>query len=104
MGLVNSIARMREEQIKYVAYLARLMLKEEEIALFVQQFSKILEYVEKINSVPLEGVEPTFYVGERKNPLREDKIAPSLPSHLLLEGAPEKEKNFFKVPRIIPKG
>lgn len=94
---------MERDQILHIADLARLSLEEEEIKMFEEQFSQILNYVKKIQELNVDEIEPTFHVIERENPLREDEVKDSLPISLFLPHAPDSEKNFFKVPPIIKK-
>ena len=89
------------EQVEYVARLARLALSDEEKSLFARQLDDILAYVEKLNELPTDDVEPLVHVAPRHNVLREDDVAASLPEKEALANAPERTEGHFKVPRII---
>ncbi len=93
--------KISKEDVEHVAKLARLRLTEEEKGKFGKQLNQILEYVEKLNELNIDGVEPTSHVVPLKNVLREDEVKPSLSEEDALSNAPDKKGNFFKVPRII---
>jgi aspartyl-tRNA(Asn)/glutamyl-tRNA(Gln) amidotransferase subunit C len=86
------------DQVLHVARLARLRLTDEELERMPAELSKILEHVERMDELDLEGVEPTSHVVELQNVLREDVPRPSLPRELALESAPEAADGGFRVP------
>jgi aspartyl-tRNA(Asn)/glutamyl-tRNA(Gln) amidotransferase subunit C len=93
--------KMTLEEVRQVAALARLGLSPEEEKATVEQLDKILEYMEKLNSLDTGNVEPLAHVVDIVNAFRED-VAVSWPfTEALLQNAPAREKNFFKVPKII---
>jgi aspartyl-tRNA(Asn)/glutamyl-tRNA(Gln) amidotransferase subunit C len=93
------IRRMIErEQVEHVARLARLKLTDEEIERMAGELSGILEHVEHINELDLEGVEPTTHVIELQNVLRPDKSRPSWSRDEVLERAPDPAGGSFRVP------
>mgnify|MGYP003292032380 CR=1 FL=1 len=89
---------IEREQVLYVAKLARLKFSEEEIERLAPELSKILEYVEQMNRLGLEGVEPTSHVVKLENVLREDVPRPCLPKERALEQAPDPADGGFRVP------
>jgi aspartyl-tRNA(Asn)/glutamyl-tRNA(Gln) amidotransferase subunit C len=86
------------EQVLHVARLARLRLSDEELERMPAELSKILEHVELMNKLDLDGVEPTSHVVELQNVLREDEPRPSLPREKALQGAPDVANGGFRVP------
>jgi aspartyl-tRNA(Asn)/glutamyl-tRNA(Gln) amidotransferase subunit C len=86
------------EQVLHVARLARLRLSDEEVARMQRELSTILDHIEKLNELDLEGVEPTSHVVELENVLREDVPRPSLPREKALEQAPDAAAGGFRVP------
>jgi aspartyl-tRNA(Asn)/glutamyl-tRNA(Gln) amidotransferase subunit C len=86
------------DQVLHVARLARLRLTDEELERMPAELSKILEHVERMDELDLEGVEPTSHVVELQNVLREDKPRPSLPREKALQGAPDVAAGGFRVP------
>ena len=77
------------EQVKHVARLARLSLSDEEESRMTEQLSGILEHVEKIAGLDLDGVEPTTHVVELTNRFREDVPVEAPPRATLLDAAPK---------------
>ena len=92
------------EEVRHVAFLARLSLTPEEEVLYGKQLARIIEYVEKLKELDTEGVEPTAHPIAIENPYREDRVCPSMPRDEVLFNAPAKERGCFKVPRIIQEG
>jgi aspartyl-tRNA(Asn)/glutamyl-tRNA(Gln) amidotransferase subunit C len=89
---------IEREQVLYVAKLARLKFSDEEIERLRPELDKILEYVEQMDRLDLEGVEPTSHVVELQNVLREDVPRPCLPRERALEQAPDPADGGFRVP------
>lgn len=90
-----------EEQVRRIAELAKLEFTNEEISAFTQDFGRILEYVETIEKLDLEGVEPLVQVSDMENVLRDDVVGESLPAELALKNAPKRNESFFKVPKVL---
>jgi aspartyl-tRNA(Asn)/glutamyl-tRNA(Gln) amidotransferase subunit C len=86
------------DQVLHVARLARLELSEDEVERMASELSAILEHVERISSLDLEGVEPTSHVVALENVLRPDEPRPSLPRERALEPAPDPDDGAFRVP------
>jgi aspartyl-tRNA(Asn)/glutamyl-tRNA(Gln) amidotransferase subunit C len=86
------------EQVLHVARLARLRLSEEEVERMAGEMSTILEHVETMNELDLDGVEPTSHVVELQNVLREDVPRDGLPRERALEQAPDAADGGFRVP------
>ena len=89
------------KDVEYLAHLARVELTPEELESFTGQLDEILTYVEKLKSVPTEGVPPTSHVLSLSNVFREDAVGASLSADEALANAPSREGPFFKVPKII---
>jgi aspartyl-tRNA(Asn)/glutamyl-tRNA(Gln) amidotransferase subunit C len=86
------------EQVLHVARLARLELNEDEVERMAGELSHILEHVERISALDLDGVEPTTHVVELENVLRTDEPRPSLPRARALDPAPDPAEGAFRVP------
>ena len=86
------------DQVLYVARLARLRLGDDEVARMSSELSQVLEHIEKIGELDLEGVEPTSHVIELQNVLRADEPRDSWPRKRMLESAPDAAENAFRVP------
>ena len=89
-----------KETVLKVAYLARLRLTEEEVELFSKQLGDILEFVNQMNEVNTEGVEP-FVLDYGNTPVREDESGKTLPREEIEKNAPEFENGYFVVPRVF---
>jgi aspartyl-tRNA(Asn)/glutamyl-tRNA(Gln) amidotransferase subunit C len=86
------------EQVLHVARLARLELTDEEIERMAGELSGILEHVDRISALDLDGVEATSHVIALENVLRPDKSRPSWSQEEMLERAPDPASGSFRVP------
>jgi len=78
--------------------LARLELTEAELEKMADELSGILDHVERMNELDLDGVEPTTHVVQLENVLRADTPRPSWPREKILEPAPDPDEGAFRVP------
>ena len=88
-------------EIERIARLARLELSEAEEEEFTRQINRILGFIERLNRVDTTGVEPTAHVVPLFNVFRSDQTEPSLDPEAALANAPERDGNFFKVPKVL---
>ena len=86
------------EQVLHVARLARLELSEDEVGRMAAELSSILDHIEKISALDLEGVPETTHVVDVENALRPDEPRPSLPREVALANAPDVADDGFRVP------
>jgi len=93
--------RLTEQQVRQVAKLARLNCSDEEITLFTGQLSAILEYVAQLEELDTQGVEPLAHCLPVHNVLREDVVRPSLSNEEALKNAPQRDGEFFSVPKVL---
>lgn len=89
------------EQVRKVAHLARLELKPEEEEQFTTQLGSILEYFGQLSELDVSNVPPTSRAIDVSNITQPDELKPFSNREAILESAPEREDNFFKVPQII---
>lgn len=89
------------KDVEQVANLARLSFSDKEKEDFAEKLNAIVEYVEKLSEVNVEGVEPTYHVLPLLNVLREDETKPSMEREKVLKNAPEAQNGCFKVPKIM---
>jgi len=86
------------EQVLHVARLARLRLSDDEVAKMAAELSNILEHIERIGELDLDGVPPTSHVVDVANALRADEPRPCLPRDVALAEAPATQDGGFLVP------
>ncbi len=89
------------EELEHVARLARLELTEEEIELFRGQLGAVLERAKRIQNLALDDFPPTAHPIDLTNVFRQDVVVPPLPPDQILENAPDREGDLFRVPRIL---
>ena len=90
-----------DETIEYVGILAKLDLSPEEKEAAKKDMSRMLDYIDMLNELDTEGVEPMSHVFPVKNVLREDEVKPSTPREALLRNAPVPDEEAFLVPKAV---
>ena len=93
--------KIDQAQVRKVARLSRLDLSEEEIAEFTGQLSAILEYMEKMNELDTDNVQPLAHCLPISNVFRADCVKESLGTEKTLANSPQRDGEFFKVPKIL---
>jgi aspartyl-tRNA(Asn)/glutamyl-tRNA(Gln) amidotransferase subunit C len=91
-------------QVLHVARLARLELDEEDVERMAAELSKVLEHVDRVRELDLEGVEPTSHAVDLAGVMRPDEPVPCLPREAVLAAAPEPVDGGFGVPSPGPSG
>ncbi len=92
------------EDIAKVARLARLRLSPEELSQLGDQLGKTLKYIDILNEVETENVEPMAHAFDVENVFRADVVQPSLDRSVALSNAPKTDGKYFLVPQIIESG
>jgi aspartyl-tRNA(Asn)/glutamyl-tRNA(Gln) amidotransferase subunit C len=95
------MSRIRPDEVREIAVLARLALTDDEIARMTQDLDAILGYVEALRELDTSAIEPMTHAVPFDCPLRPDAVEPALTVDEALRNAPRREQNFFQVPRII---
>ncbi len=93
--------KIDETQVRQVAKLSRLDLTDDEVARFSTELSAIVEYIEKLNELDVDSVEPLAHCLPLNNVFRADEIRPSLDTEEALSNAPQRHEEYFKVPKIL---
>ncbi|MFQ5456997.1 MAG: Asp-tRNA(Asn)/Glu-tRNA(Gln) amidotransferase subunit GatC [Myxococcota bacterium] len=93
--------KITREEVLHVATLARLRLSEEEVETYARQLDAILSYVDKLEELDTKDIEPMAHVIPLETPFREDTVIPSLDPEDSLSNAPDRDGNYFKVPKIL---
>jgi aspartyl-tRNA(Asn)/glutamyl-tRNA(Gln) amidotransferase subunit C len=84
-----------------IAHLSRLEFDEKDAAKMMSDMTNIVNWVEKLNEVDTEGVEPLTTMSHEINMLREDEVKEHLPHEDALKNAPKKDADYFRVPKVI---
>lgn len=89
------------DQVRWVAHLARLELTPAELATMTAQLSAIVDYVNQLQQVNTDGVEPLAHPLDVHNVFRADEPRPSLPVEAALANAPQRRGDFYAVPAVL---
>lgn len=92
---------LTRSEVEHVARLARLELSDAEKDEFTGQLNEILNFVDKLNELDTNGIEPTAHAIPIRNVFRPDQIEPPMDPELVLSNAPVRVGDFFKVPKIL---
>ena len=84
-----------------VAHLARLEFSEDGKAEILNDMNRMLAFVDKLNEMDTNGIEPLIYMTDEVNVLREDEAKDTLTQKQALINAPKKDSDYFKVPKVI---
>ncbi len=93
--------RVNRQEVQRVALLARLDLSDAETDELAAHFDKVLAYMDKLNELNTDGVEPLAHAVEMETPLRDDQVTSQANADTLLQNAPQRQADFLKVPKII---
>jgi aspartyl-tRNA(Asn)/glutamyl-tRNA(Gln) amidotransferase subunit C len=98
------MGRITPDDVRKVAQLARLELPEDKIATYTDQLERILDYVGHLQQVDTEGVPATTRAVEVVNVTRPDEVETTEIREDLINLAPQREGEFYRVPRILGEG
>jgi aspartyl-tRNA(Asn)/glutamyl-tRNA(Gln) amidotransferase subunit C len=87
--------------VKKVAGLAKLRVPDERLGALADELSGILAWIEQLNAVDTQGVEPMTSAVAAKLPLREDAVTDGGDPERVLSNAPKRDRNFFVVPKVV---
>ncbi|MDQ3535171.1 MAG: Asp-tRNA(Asn)/Glu-tRNA(Gln) amidotransferase subunit GatC [Bacteroidota bacterium] len=93
--------KIDKETLRKIAHLARLDFEENAEKDMISSMSEILTWVEKLNEVDTENVEPLTHMSMEVNNLREDILLPPLDHEKGLKNAPKKDSDYFRVPKVL---
>lgn len=100
----NPSMQLTREQVRKVAKLANLPMSEKEEEVYAKQLSVIIDYIDQLQKVDTEGVEPTFNVSGKVNVEGKDEITPSLSQQEALANASSKRQGFFVTKGVFEEG
>ncbi len=92
---------LNEKTVRHVAELARLSLSDDELTRYADQLSKILQYVDQLSEVDTSDVAPTAHPIPIRNVFRSDEVSETMSADHALHNAPDRQDDFFKVPKVL---
>jgi aspartyl-tRNA(Asn)/glutamyl-tRNA(Gln) amidotransferase subunit C len=87
--------------VEKVSLLGRLLLSEAELDTMTTQLGRVVGYVEQLNEVRTEGIEPMAHAVEMQNVFRDDALGASLPREAALANAPKRDSECYRVPAVL---
>ncbi len=93
--------KISKEEILHIANLADLSIEEQEIEKYALNLQDILNFTNIVNNAPVDNLDVTIGANEKKNVFRKDEIEVFEDNEALLQNAPEKEQNMFKIPKVL---
>ena len=93
--------KISRDEVRKIAHLARLEIDDSQTDKMTEQLSDILGYIDKLKDVDVEGVELSSDAAFMNNVLREDEVKPSPGPDVTLANAPERDDDYFIVPRVV---
>ena len=92
---------LTRDQVRTVAFLARIRVRDEDLEPLAKEISGILHWIEQLNEVKTEGVEPMASVAAMTLPMREDAVTDGGDAAAVLKNAPEPADGFYTVPKVL---
>ena len=93
--------KVSKEELLHIAKLADLEINENEIDNYLANLEDILNFANIVNNAPVEGLDITIGANEAKNVFRKDEVKVFTDNESLLENAPDKDQNMFRIPKVI---
>lgn len=94
---------VNDELVDKIAALAKLEFKGEEKEAIKGDMQRILNFIDKLGEVDTEGVEPLVYMTDETLKLRADEVDQNISQDEALRNAPDKDSDYFKVPKVLKK-
>ena len=95
--------KITEETVDHIAHLARLEFIGDKKQAIQQDMEMILTFMEKLNEVNTESVEPLIFMNTEVNKLREDVAVETISQEDGLRNAPKKDSDYFRIPKVLDK-
>jgi len=96
--------KINREAISKLASLSKLKFNDNEMDLISKDLSKMLDFINQLENLNTEGVEPLIHINEEVNNWREDQIDDMLSQQAALSNSPTKDGTYFKLPKVLDKG
>ena len=97
------MSKVDDTTVDKIAELARLEFNSEDKESIKKDLSKILSYIDKLNEIDTEGVEPLIHISDEYNILREDAVEETISQEEALKNAPDKNSDYIKIPKVLDK-
>lgn len=94
---------INEELVDHIAHLARLSFEGEAKEAIIADMKKITDFMDKLNQVDTDNVEPLIFMSDEVNRLREDVAVQSVTHEEALRNAPKKDSDYFRIPKVLDK-
>jgi aspartyl-tRNA(Asn)/glutamyl-tRNA(Gln) amidotransferase subunit C len=95
--------KITEETVDHIAHLARLEFIGDKKQAIQQDMEMILTFMEKLNEVNTDAVEPLIFMNTEVNKLREDVAVETITQEEGLRNAPKKDSDYFRIPKVLDK-
>ncbi|KKN85884.1 hypothetical protein LCGC14_0275020 [marine sediment metagenome] len=95
------MAGIDEKLIRHIGRLSRIELTDEQVETFGRQFTDIVAYMDKLQELDTEGVEPMAHAVPIHNVFGDDVVVESIGPERALANAPDRDGDFYKVPKVI---
>jgi aspartyl-tRNA(Asn)/glutamyl-tRNA(Gln) amidotransferase subunit C len=94
------MSKIDKNTVDRLAHLARLEFADQEKDRIVNEMNRMLTFIEKLNELDTEHVEPLIYMNDEVNVLREDVAKETITQKEALSNAPQKDSDYFRVPKV----
>ena len=95
--------KITEEIVNHIAHLARLEFEGEKKEAIRRDMENIISFMDKLNEVPTDNVEPLIFMNDEVNKLREDVSEDTITQREALKNAPKKDSDYFRIPKVLDK-
>ncbi|NMM48791.1 Asp-tRNA(Asn)/Glu-tRNA(Gln) amidotransferase subunit GatC [Marinigracilibium pacificum] len=93
--------KIDKETVRKIAHLSRLELSADQEENMISKLSEILEWVEKLNELDTDGIDPLINISQEVNRWREDETQIEITHEEALKNAPKHDEDFFIVPKVV---
>ncbi|MFN5033007.1 MAG: Asp-tRNA(Asn)/Glu-tRNA(Gln) amidotransferase subunit GatC [Flavobacteriia bacterium] len=95
--------KITEEIVDHIAHLARLEFEGEKKEAIRKDMENIISFMDKLNEVPTDNVEPLIFMNDEVNKLREDVSEETITQREALKNAPKKDSDYYRIPKVLDK-
>ncbi|MEJ6491221.1 MAG: Asp-tRNA(Asn)/Glu-tRNA(Gln) amidotransferase subunit GatC [Flavobacteriales bacterium] len=93
--------KITDEVIEHIAHLARLEFEGDKKVTIKEDMERIISFIEKLQELDTENVEPLIFMSDEVNVLREDVAVDTLTQEQALSNAPKKDSDYFRIPKVL---